>query len=197
MASLKYSTTKDSRISIPVWQGGPADLELVQGGFALDRTGLPEGIWLPAGTPMIFNEATRVAKPLVTGVVYANATSTATDYQVQKGHNFQVGQNFGARTGNKAYPITAINTSNPDYDVITVGTTIGAVTAGDFVFASSTTGATNSSFGGVNGLLYSDKQVADMETVSIVIRGAIYARRVPYSADLAAALPRIFYSQSH
>jgi hypothetical protein len=192
---LKYSTQKGTG-SIPVWQGGPTSLELVQGGFALDRTGLPDGFVLQAGTPMVFNEATRTAKPVITGVVFANAGATATDYQVKKGHGFIVGQNFATKTGNKAFPITAINTSNADYDVITVGTTIGAVTAGDFVFASSTTGASNSSFGGVNGLLYADRKVDDMETVSIVRRGAIYARRVPYSADLAAALPLIFYSQS-
>lgn len=188
----KVASTGD----IPVWQHDKA-LQLAQGGFALDRTGYDDGDIIKAGTPMIFSEATRTAKPLITGVLHANATSSATDYQVKKGHKFEVGKYFSARTGSKAYAITAIDTDDEDYDVITVGTTLGtALTAGDMVYASSTTGASNSSFGGVNGLLYTDCIVADGESVSVVIRGTVYARRVPYSADLEAALPRIIFSQS-
>ncbi|MXV16837.1 hypothetical protein [Hufsiella ginkgonis] len=182
---------------IPVWQGKGEDLQTAQGGFLLDTTGLVAGAILKAGTPMIFNEATRTAKAITTGVVYENAGGSATDYKIAKGSRFKVGDNFGARTANKAYPITVIDTSNANYDLVTVGTTIGAVSANDFVFASSTTGANNSSFGGVNGLLWKDTKVETGESVTVIIRGTIYARRVPYSVDLEAALPRIIYSQSY
>lgn len=37
--------------------------ETAQGGFTLDTTGLTIGNTLAAGTPMIINEATRLAKP--------------------------------------------------------------------------------------------------------------------------------------
>ncbi|WP_256013116.1 hypothetical protein [Desertivirga xinjiangensis] len=183
---------------IPVFQGTGKDIQLAQGGFLLDITGLTAGSIIKAGHPMIFDESTRKAKPLATGVIYENAGASATDYKVVKGtHTLKVGDNFAAKPSDKAYPITAINTSNADYDLISVGTTIGAVTAGALVFASSATGASNSSFGGVNGLNYREVKVGDGESVSIVIRGTVYARRVPYSAELAAALPRMIYSQSY
>ena len=183
---------------IPVFQGTGKDIQLAQGGFLLDTTGLTAGAIIKAGQPMIFDEATRKAKPVTTGVLYETAGGTETNYKVTKGtHSFKVGDYFAAKPADKAYAITAINTSNADYDVITVGTTIGAVTAGALVFASSTTGASNSSFGGVNGLNYREVKVGDGESVSVVIRGTVYARRVPYSAELATALPRIIYSQSY
>lgn len=180
---------------IPVFQGTGKDIQHAQGGFLLDSTGLAAGFVIKAGTPMSFDEATRIAKPLTAGVVIEAAGAAATDYKVLKNSAFKVGDNFAAVTGGKAYPITAINTSNADYDVITVGTTIGAVVAGGFVFASSTTGVSNSAFS-VKGLLYRDTVVGVDDSVSVVIRGTVYARRVPYSANLETALPHIIYSQS-
>lgn len=182
---------------IPVWQGTGKDIQLAQGGFRLDTTGLTAGAVIKAGNPMTFDAATRVAKPLAVGKITEDAGSSATSYKIAKGSRLKVGDYFASKTGNKAYAITAIDTTNAGYDLVTVGTTIGAVTNGDFVFASSTTGATTSSFGGVNGLLYADHVVDSGESVSVVLRGTPYARRVPYSADLEAALPRIIYSQSY
>lgn len=181
--------------SIPVFQGHGEDLQNVQGGFVLDLTGLAAGQFLPQGTPVIYDETTRLCKALPVAKAYANAAATDVVYQVPKGI-FQVGQNFAAKIGNKAYPITAIDTTNPLYDSVTVSTTIGAVTAGDFLFASSTTGETTSSFGGVNGLLWADRYAEPNTPVSVLMRGTVYARRIAFSTDLAAALPSFFFSQS-
>jgi hypothetical protein len=183
---------------IPVWQGTNKDIQLAQGGFLLDTTGFAAGVVIPAGTPMVYNAATRTAKAVKVGTFQANATNTATTYQVAKGHSYAVGDNFAAVIGGKAYPITAIDTTNAAYDVITVGTTLGvAITAGQLNFGSSATGAAAASFGGVNGLLYDEVTTGTGVSCSVVIRGTVHARRVPYSTDLEAALPRIIYSQSH
>ncbi|RPE05549.1 hypothetical protein EGT74_24510 [Chitinophaga lutea] len=182
---------------IPVFQGDGKDIQLAQGGFLLDITGLPASSVIKAGTPMSFDESTRIAKVIITGVVYENAGAAATSYKVEKGHSFKVGDNFGAVVGDDAYPITVIDTSNAAYDMITVGTTIGAVAAGALVFKSSATGANAAAFAfPPKGLLFAETTVESGESVSVVIRGTVYARRVPYSADLAAALPLIIYSQS-
>jgi len=181
---------------IPVWQGTGKDIQLAQGGFLFEKGGLPDGTIIKAGTPMIFNEETRKARFIATGKVIEVAAADATTYKVAKGHTFKVGDNFASKPSDKAYPITGINTSNPDYDVITLGTTIGAVAADAMVFASSETGASNSSFGGVNGLLYRDQKVGDGESCSVVVRGTVYARRIPFSKELETALPRIIFSQS-
>jgi len=199
MSGIGYKRTYGTPQNV-VWQGTGKDIQLAQGGFLLDRTGFPDGTIIPAGTPMSFDESARTAKPLVTAVIYANAGSTDTTYQVKKGHLLQVGNYFALiQGGGKAYAITVIDTTNANYDVITVGTTIGAATAGDMAFASTATGATSSNFGFTSkngGLNYRDVVCYDGTPVSVVIRGTVYARRVPYSAGLEAALPKIIYSQS-
>lgn len=186
--------------SIPVWQGTGKDIQLVQGGFLLVDPLLPADTVIPAGTPMVFNEATRTASMLSAGILQANAGGADTVYRVQKGGTLKVGQNFATgAVGGKAYPITAIDTSNAAYDSITVGTSIGAATAGDLLYASTATGATASALPAVNGLLYADTIAGPNTDVSIVIRGTIYARRAPVNnAALQAltALDDIIFSQS-
>lgn len=183
--------------SIPVFQGYGKDISLAQGGFGLDITGLIVGSVLPAGTPLSFDESTRLAKPLVSSKIAVLAGATDLVYKVAKGSQFKVGDNLAASKGGKAYPITAVDKSNAAFDSLTVGTTLGALSAGDFVFASTATGATASAYPALGGLLYSDAVVDSGETVSAAIKATVYARRVPYSADIAAALPHIIYSQSY
>src|SRR5687767_6593602 len=143
--------------SIPVWQGLDKDIQLLQGGVLLTTTGIAAGTVIPAGTPVVVDESARTATFLGTGVAYDTSGGTATDYKVKKGHTLKVGDNFASgAAGGKAYPITAIDTSNADYDTVTVGTTIGAVTADALVYASTATGATASAYPSVNGLVYAD-----------------------------------------
>lgn len=184
---------------IPVWQGTGKDIQLAQGGFLLSATGLADDAVIPAGTPLVISESARTASFLAYGVAQANAGGTATDYLVLKGHTFKVGDYLASgAVGGKAYAITAINTSNSAYDTLTVGTTIGAVTAGDLLYASTATGATASALPALNALLYADSVVKTgfSASVSAVIRGTVYARRVAYNAGIAALLDDIIYSQS-
>lgn len=69
-------------------------------------------------------------------ILTAAATTTATTYNVQKGHNFKVGDFIMLKEGGKAYAITAIDTTtNSTNDVITVGTTLGVTGAiGDAIY---------------------------------------------------------------
>ena len=194
--SMGY-TRETGASGIPVWQGIGKDIQLAQGGFLLTNPGLPAGTVIPAGTPMAFNETTRVAVMAGSAVAHATAGGAATDYQVKKGHTLKVGDNLASgAAGGKAYPITAINTSNAAYDTVTVGTTIGAVTAGDLLYASTATGATASAYPVINGLLYADTITGDGVDVSVVIRGTVYARRVPYATAFTSQLDDIIYSQS-
>lgn len=177
---------------IPVFQ---KDFETAQGGFTLDETVLAAGTIIKAGTVMGFDEATRKAKPLKGGVLQANATDSATTYRILKGSNAVVGQSINL-TGGTARAITAIDTSNANYDEITVGTTIGvAGTAGDTLFVS------DDGYTKAKGLLRNDATVPATgytETVSVVIRGTVYHRRIPpVSAAVKALLPNIIFSESY
>lgn len=179
----------EKRSNIPVWQGQGKDIQLAQGGFLLVTTGLTEGAIITAGTPLVYDETARTATILPSGTMYADAGGTATDYQVLKGHTLKVGEYLASgATGGKAYAITEIDTTNDAYDVITVGTTIGAVTAGTLVYASTATGATSSALPAINGRSYDEVKVEGGATISAVIRGTVYARRVPTSAAIETAL---------
>lgn len=188
---------------IPVWQGDDDDYQCAQGGFLLANTGLATGTVLLAGSLVVFSESARTATVLTGGIANATAGGSATSYLVNKGHSFKVGDYLAKSTaGGKAYAITAIDTtSSTVYDTLTVGTTIGAVTAGDQLYASTATGATASALPAANGLLYDDITVTGVGvSLSPVIRGTIYARRMPlYSSDVAAltGLSHIIFSQSY
>ncbi|MGL5913927.1 MAG: hypothetical protein ACRCZB_07150 [Bacteroidales bacterium] len=56
-------------------------------------------------------------------------TATGTEIKVEKGGHFKVGQFVMSAVGAKAYAITEIDKSNKSYDVIKVGTTLGAAIA--------------------------------------------------------------------
>jgi hypothetical protein len=189
--------------TIPVWQGIGKDIQLAQGGFNLVKTGLVAGQILPAGSPMIYDEATRLATYVHTGIMYSVAASNAVVYNVKKGHGLIVGDYLATgAVGTKAYAITAIDTTTSSaYDILTVGTTIGAAAAGDVVYASTATGATASALAAINGLLYEETEVGAtymLNSVSIVIRGTVYARRIPVNAAMQAltALDDIIFSSS-
>lgn len=186
---------------VPIWQGSGKDIQLAQGGFALSATGLPINTVIPAGTPVVFDEAARTASIVGGGTLQATASSSATTYRVNKGHTFKVGDYLSAVIGGTAYAITAIDTTNTAYDTLTVGTTLGVgYSAGQNLFVSSATGATASAYAAINGLLYDDTFGNAGESISVVIKGTVYARRIPfaYNASLAAiaALSHIIFSQS-
>lgn len=199
--SLGYQRTLNTN-SIPIWQGLDKDIQLLQGGVALAATGLANGSVIPAGTPVVYDEATRIGTIVGGGYLQANATSSAVTYRLVKGHTFKVGDYLSVVAGGTAYAITAIDTSNASYDTVTVGTTLGVgYSAGQVLFASSATGATASAYPAVNGLTYDDKTVDySYKSLGVVIRGTVYARRIPYtySAGMAAltGLKNIIFSQS-
>lgn len=189
--------------SIPIWQGLTKDIQLAQGGFFLTDPGLADESIIPAGTPIVFDEAARTAVMIGGGTLQANATNSATTYRVNKGHTFVVGDYMAVVAGGAAYAITAIDTTNSAYDTITVGTTLGVgYSAGQTLFKSTATGATAAAYAAINGLLYADVVFAKnyLNNVAVVIRGTVYARRISfaYSAGLAAltGLKNIIFSQS-
>lgn len=190
--------------SIPIWQGGKKDISIAQGGFQLVTTGYVPGQLIPAGTPMKFDEAARTATVgSGGGNLQLAATGNPVVYRVNKGHTLQVGQFMALTVGSAAYAITAIDISNAAYDAVTVGTTLGNAIVGAAVFQSSATGANAAAYdAAINGLLYDDRTVpvvGVVDSASVVIRGIVYARRLPwYTAGLAAitALKNIIWSQS-
>lgn len=179
-----------------IFQAWQKIIETSSGGFSLITTDFPKGYLLPAGTPIVFDESTRKVIPVITAKVYEYADANATAYKVYKGHVLIVGNYIGIdKAGGAAYAITDINTSNAAYDVITVGTTLGAANEYQAIFKSSETGATAGTYIKPNGGLYEDTSIDDNTDVSVVIRGTLNARKAPaYPSD--ANLSTIIFSQS-
>lgn len=176
--------------------------ETAGGGFTLDTTGLTTlaaGSVLKAGLPCGINEATRKARVIKIATLHDNATNDATTYKVKKGHHFIVGEYIAYTVGGASYAITNIDYTNPDYDVITVGTTLGVViSAGDAVFQSASSGASAGAYITTpRGLLYEDVEPVAEATLSVVLRGSVFHRRIPTTpSHIRAALPLIHYSES-
>ena len=183
---------------IPIFQ---KEFEVAQSGFKLVTTGLPEGEIVTPGTPVGFDEETREGTVLKTAVVYENATDTATAIKVKKGHFLQVGENVAFSVGGAAYSISAIDTSNADYDELTIGTTLGvALTSGDVLFKSSASGASAAALHITpKGLLFDNVKIEDNVSLAVVLRGTVYKKRIANGipADVEAELPLIVFSESY
>lgn len=171
---------------IPVFQIDDATRS-VQGGFTLDKSNLANGTKVGRGAVILFDEATRSAKLVKTAKVVEAANGTATSYKVAKGHIFAVGGNFGGKE------ITAIDTTNADYDTITVAATIGTA---QVLGAVVTDGQALTDYVGLN---YHEFEVhsGDVE-VTVLISGTVYERRTTgIGATIGAKMPRIIRSQSY
>ena len=78
--------------------------------------------------------------------VVAEVGASDTNIKVKKLHNFKVGDYVMAGEGGVAYAITAIDTAgSKDYDTLTVGTTLGALSQGDFLMEAAAESATTTS----------------------------------------------------
>lgn len=177
-------------------------LELAQGGFTLTTTGLATGATVKAGTPVLYSESARTAVVCKRAVLQADATNSATDYKVLKGHHLAVGDIISSASNGAKYAITEIDASDAAYDEISVGTTLGvALSAGAVIFqAAGTAGANGAALLSTpNGLLYEDAVVGVNEPLSALIRGTVYKRRIEngvHSLD-EAALGLIVFSNSY
>lgn len=197
---LRTKVASDSE-SRPVFiEGDNHKIMDFPGGGTLDKTGLADGIVLPKGTYVSFDEATRKFIVLKVAQVYEAATDTATAYKIKKGSGFATSDVISAVVGGKSYAISgAIDTSNADYDVINVGTTLGvALTPGQTIFHSAASGATAGALKySPNGLLRDNLLVEDNAFCGVVWGGMVYNRRLPApaTAEIKAALKFIHFSE--
>lgn len=161
-----------------------------KGGGTLNSNALVEGSQIKAGSLVNFDENTRIVNLLKTAVVVEQAASGATAYKIAKlnknqAHLFVSGDVFAKAVGGPSYAGT-LDTSNAEYDVVTVGTTLGAMSVGDVLFHSAASGATAGALKfEVNGMLRNDYVVEKNTFVAAVRQGIAYNRRLPFAAPQA------------
>lgn len=181
-------TKETASSSVPVFN---KVFETATGGFILDDAGVTTGSTVKAGTVIGFDEATRKAKVAKMATMQAAATNTATAYQVLKGHNLKVNDTINA-AGGTARAITTIVTTDPGFDTINVGTTIGvAVAAGDALYVD------DYGYSSPKGLLYFDIEAGTNTELAVVLRGTAYENRInSVPAVVKNKLPNIIFSKS-
>ena len=146
-----------------------------QGGFMIDKTSLPSGMKvLPKGAVMALN-ASGNAIYVKTAQAQADAASAATSLRVKKGHDLVVGDTIAGST------ISAINTSNANYDTLTVSALSAAVTADDVL---------NTSLGnGIVGLNYAPVVIDDQPSCTITLQAYdIDEATMPYEFGINSAI---------
>ena len=161
-----------------------------KGGGTLNNIGLVEGSLIRAGALVNFDENTRLVALLKTAVIVEVAAGGATAYKIaklnkQQAHLFVSGDVFAKTVGGPSYAGT-LDVSNAEYDVVTVGTSLGAMAVGDVLFHSAASGATAGALKvEVNGQLRNDVIVDKNEFVAVVRQGITYNRRLPFAAPQA------------
>lgn len=119
----------------------------IRGGVSVVTSELTQD-FLPEGAPLSLPDSNGKTHVVKFALVKTNAANDATQISVYKGHNFKVGDIVFAVENGKAYAISAIDTSNSGYDVITVGTTLGVALTADtsYLFQAKASGASGAAF---------------------------------------------------
>ena len=104
------------------------------GGFNIEDSDIDDGQYIPVLAPLAVDFKTRTAK--VSKSVKAVEAINATTLKVQKGSFVKVSMHLG--NGTKGATISAIDTTNANYDTLTLSATIDGVKAGDVLFEAKT-----------------------------------------------------------
>lgn len=181
---------------IPIFQH--RGIITLPGGYQILTTGLTLYSVIPAGTPVLVDDAARTIKVIKSASVFANATNVATAIQVAKGHPFVIGDFITKGVGVASKTISSIDTTPTDHDVLNLDATLGyALNAGDaLVAAAAEAGA--AVVDAPTGLLYEDRKVVPNVTGSVAVAGQVYIRRVPVPVTAAhqAALNKFIFLNS-
>lgn len=160
--------------------------------FKTDTTELDEGA-------LVGKDSNGIYHLVKTAELYEDEINTETDYKVLKSHEFKVGDVIVASviTGSAAIAITAITTTETDYDTITVGTTLGLAMSDGDVLAQ----ATETAASGAGALKYTPVGITlnsvDLSKANkgagILVRGTVNQSLLafPVDATLKAHLPLI------
>ena len=158
--------------------------------FSLDTTNLDANSYLPSFTPICADLAKKTAKVVRNAKVTVEATATDVAIKVAKGSLFVTGMFIG--NGSKGGTITAVDKTNADYDLITVGVTLGVkLVVGTVLFEATSAGGTVQK-NVANSALYGRWQVVSGPNNITLLRTAAEIEpsklTVPFSSNDKAAM---------
>lgn len=162
-------------------------LEDWNGGAVLARARLKDGTTqIPKGALLYILDG--IAQIVKTATGITGGTTTA--IRVNKSHQFKVGEHIMIEGTTTSQTITAIDTTNDAYDIISIAATIGTITDGTVIVEAAAQGTTPVPLYVANSIL---KDLTDVQranpSVSGVVRGSVRGNELPYGAyvdDIAA-----------
>lgn len=168
-----------------------------RGNYILDVKGLPVGSYVPSFTPIAADLKAKTAKIVINVRVVEAADNAATNIKIAKGSYLAMGMFIG--NGSKGAKVTAIDKTNPDYDVVTVDATMGvALKEGDVLFEASAAGGTTAK-NVANSALYENHKVTEgINSVALLQRAfEIEPEKLvtPFSAKDKANLPHFQFNE--
>lgn len=114
----------------------------IRGGVSI-KTAELGGDYIREGAVLSAPDESGICHIVKCAQVTADVASSGVDINVKKYHNFKVGDFVLAGTGGVAYAISSIDTSNKNYDVIKVATTLGAISKDSFIAEAAAKSTTN------------------------------------------------------
>lgn len=175
-------------------------LEDIPGGGVIEPDDFPSTATEMDEGALVGVDANGIYHLVKTAELYEDETNTETEYKVLKGHEFVVGDVIMASVieGSAAIAITAIDKdTSDDYDVITVGTTLGlAMSDGDILAQASATASSGNGalkYTPVGITLQSVDLSKANQGAGIMVRGTVNQSLLAYPVDstLKAHLPLI------
>lgn len=134
------------------------------GGFNLVITSLKNVKAIPPLTPLVLDFKARTATPVINVELAENFTS-GTSMKIKKGSLAYVGMYIG--DGTNGATVSAINTSNEDYDTLTIDEFEGTPKKGEVLFEASSTAGTAAK-ATANALNYAWTDVKEGETITAI-----------------------------
>lgn len=146
----EYKPEELYRVETGVRKSGP---------WKLDTTNLPIGAVLPVFTPVEADLKTRTIVPVRNVQLYEAATATDTAIKIKKSILVYVGMILG--NGKNGMTVKAVDTTNKDYDTVTLEAATGAeLEMGAVLFEATAAGGTKKK-NTANFVLYDAKKVED------------------------------------
>lgn len=137
----------------------------LSGGFNLVTTGLTAGTYVPPLAPLCVDKKKRTATVIRCVRVVEDVAASGTEIKVSKESLVAVGLVLG--TGSAGVVVSAVNTSNKSYDVLTLEAAIGEVKSGTVLFEAADVNGTKP-VAKANFLNYAHTKVEEGATVTAI-----------------------------
>lgn len=133
--AITFTKTEYTWHTPEIWRG---ECKILPGGFQPVQS-FDAGVVIHRGTPIYVDFDAMTAAVCKTAYILADSTST--EIYVAKGTLFSAGDTIANESDSSVATITAVDTSNDEYDILTLDSALTSYAEGDIVVEADTDGA--------------------------------------------------------